>query len=285
MSGRCYALPTDATRDAPPAAWCIGVVKVYQGPAGEVSALKGVDVELPASAVTALVGPSGSGKSSLLRILAGFDRPTAGSVVIGGVETNGLRPSALRSLRRGTIGYVFQRPADNLISYLTVLQHLRQAARLGGRASGWADRADELLAVMDLAHRADHRPAELSGGEQQRASFAAALMTRPALVVADEPTGELDSGSAHDLLACVAGAARDGTAFAVATHDPVVVADATRTYHLRHGSIEAEARDDRRLSVIDEAGRIQLPADWRRLFPRGRAEIQEEDDHMRIVPP
>jgi ABC-type lipoprotein export system ATPase subunit len=270
---------------APIAASCTGVVKVYQGPAGEVPALKGVDVELPASAVTALVGPSGSGKSSLLRILAGFDRPTAGSVVIGGIETNGLRPSALRSIRRRTIGYVFQRPADNLVSYLSVRQHLRQAARLGGRAAGWADRADELLATMALRDRADHRPAELSGGEQQRASFAAVLMTEPALVVADEPTGELDSASAHALLTCVANAAGHGTAFVIATHDPAVATAASRTYHLRHGSIEAEARDDRRLSVIDESGRIQLPADWRRLFPQGRAEIQQEDDHLRIVPP
>ncbi len=260
-------------------------MKVYQGPAGEVSALKGVDVELPASAVTALVGPSGSGKSTLLRILAGFDRPTAGSVVIGGVETNGLRPSALRALRRRTIGYVFQRPAENLVSYLTVRQHLRQAARLGGASAGWADRADDLLATMNLTDRADHRPGELSGGEQQRAAFAAVLMTTPALVVADEPTGELDSASARDLLACVASASGRGTAFAIATHDPATEASASRTYHLRHGSVEAEARNDRRLSVIDDAGRIQLPADWRALFPEGRAEIQRGDDHLRIVPP
>jgi putative ABC transport system ATP-binding protein len=276
-------LPSEATPLS--AASCSGVVKVYQGPAGEVSALKGVDVELPASAVTALVGPSGSGKSSLLRILAGFDRPTAGSVVIGGVETNGLRPSALRSIRRRSIGYVFQRPADNLVSYLTVRQHLRQAARLAGRATGWADRADELLETMALRDRADHRPAELSGGEQQRASFAAVLMTGPALVVADEPTGELDSASAQALLGCVAAAAGRGTAFVIATHDPTVAMAALRTYHLRHGSIEAEARDDRRLSVIDDAGRIQLPADWRRLFPQGRAVIREEGDQLRIIPP
>jgi putative ABC transport system ATP-binding protein len=276
-------LPSEGTLEL--AASCAGIVKVYQGPAGEVPALKGVDVELPASAVTALVGPSGSGKSSLLRILAAFDRPTAGSVVIAGVETSGLRPSALRSIRRRTIGYVFQRPADNLVSYLTVRQHLRQAARLGGRAAGWADRADELLDTMALRDRADHRPAELSGGEQQRAAFAAALMTGPSLVVADEPTGELDSASAQALLACVTGATGRGTAFVIATHDPVVATAASRTYHLRHGSIEAEGRDDRRLSVIDDAGRIQLPADWRRLFPHGRAEIQQEVDHLRIVPP
>jgi putative ABC transport system ATP-binding protein len=267
------------------AAACTGVVKVYVGSAGEVTALKGVDVEIRDAAVTALVGPSGSGKSSLLRILAGFDRPTAGSVRIGGVETNGLRPSALRALRRRTIGYVFQRPADNLVSYLSVRELLHEAARLGSATTGWAERADELLALVHLEHRATHRPAELSGGEQQRASFAAVLMPRPSLVVADEPTGELDSGSARDLLGCVATAAAQGTAFVIATHDPVVVEASSRTYHLRHGSIEAEARDQRRLSVIDEAGRIQLPADWRQMFPDGRAHIEPADDHLRIEPP
>ncbi len=278
-------MPSERLTTSDLAASCSGVVKVYQGSAGEVSALKGVDVEIAGAAVTALVGPSGAGKSSLLRILAGFDRPTAGSVRIGRAETNGMRPSALRALRRRTIGYVFQRPADNLVSYLTVQQHLRLSARLGGGTAGWLERADVLLALMGLTDRADHRPAELSGGEQQRAAFAAVLMNRPDLVVADEPTGELDSASARDLLGCVARAAAEGTAFVIATHDPVVVETASRTYHLRHGSIEAEARDDRRLSVIDDAGRIQLPADWRERFPDGRAVIEETNDHLRIWPP
>ena len=155
----------------------------------------------------------------------------------------------------------------------------------GGHNGDGPARARELLDRVGLSDRLDHRPAELSGGEQQRAAFAAVLMNRPALVVADEPTGELDSVSARDLLGCVARAALDGTAFVIATHDPVVVEGASRTYHLRHGSIEAEARDDRRLSVIDDAGRIQLPADWRERFPEGRAVIEETDDHLRIWPP
>jgi len=268
-----------------PAASCEAVVKVYDSPAGEVTALKGVDAVVTPRAVTALVGPSGAGKSTLLRILAGFDTPTAGSVRIGGVETKGLRPSALRSLRRSTIGYIFQRPADNLAAYLSVRDHLRQAAFVRGRSRGWADRADRLLDALKLSERADHNPTQLSGGEQQRAAFAIALMGEPMLVVADEPTGELDSGSASQLLASVSALARQGTAFVIGTHDPAVVGLADRAYHLRHGSVEAEARDDRRLSVIDEGGRIQLPPGWRQLFPDGRAQIIRGDDELRITPP
>jgi putative ABC transport system ATP-binding protein len=267
------------------AASCESVVKVYDAPAGDVTALKGVDAVVTRRSVTALVGPSGAGKSSLLRILAGFDTPTAGSVRIGNVETKLLRPSALRALRRRMVGYVFQRPADNLASYLTLREHLHQAAVIRGRARAWLEQANDLLTALGLADRAEHLPSQLSGGEQQRAAFAIALMGEPALVVADEPTGELDSASAGALLVSVATLARGGTAFVIATHDPEVVSVADRAYHLRHGSIEAEAKDDRRLSVIDEAGRIQLPKDWRRLFPDGRAQIVESDGEIRITPP
>jgi putative ABC transport system ATP-binding protein len=272
--------------DGTAAARCAGIVKVYRGSSGEVNALRGIDVDVPAAQVTALMGPSGSGKSTLLRIVAGFDRPSAGSVEIAGVEITDLRPAAVRALRRRTISYVFQRPAENLVSYLTIRELLEHAARIGGRRRGRSSRADGLLSLMGLSHRADHRPEELSGGEQQRAAFAAALMTGPDLVVADEPTGELDSASANELMTYMTRASvEDRCAFIVATHDPVVASAATLVYHLRHGSVEAEARDERTLSVIDEAGRIQLPADWQRLFPDGRAQIQEEVDHLRIDPP
>ena len=278
-------MPTETRDRADLAASCNGVVKIYYTLAGEVAALKGVDLQFPASAMSAVVGPSGSGKSSLLRIIGGFDRPTAGRVRLGDEETSGLKPRELRKLRRRSVGYVFQRPADNLVPYLSVLDHLRQAARIRGRLRGWQTEADEVLSALGLSERAAHLPRELSGGEQQRAAFAVAAMGSPTLVIADEPTGELDSESTENLLSSVAALAGRATAFIIATHDAAVVREAERTYLLRHGSVAAESREDRSLSVIDADGRIQLPPGWNDLFPSGRAEIVVEDDSMRIVPP
>jgi ABC-type lipoprotein export system ATPase subunit len=271
--------------ERPAAATCDAVVKVYPSPGGDVMALAGVDVTFEAGAVTALVGPSGSGKSSLLRIVAGLDRPTAGRVAVGGTETSSLSSAGLRAMRRKSIAYVWQRPAENLVGHLTVGEHLRLAARVRRAGSGWADGAREVLELLGLGERVDHRPHQLSGGEQQRAAFAAAVVGDPALVVADEPTGELDSASAEDVLAAVRSLADRGTSFAIATHDPAVVAVAERTYHLRHGSLEAESTTDRPLAVIDKGGRIQLPPEWRDLFPDARAHIEIDEDAMRIVPP
>jgi putative ABC transport system ATP-binding protein len=267
------------------AASCDGVVKIYYTLAGEVAALKGVDLRFPAASMSAVVGPSGSGKSSLLRIIGGFDRPTAGRVRLGGEETSGMGARELRKLRRRSVGYVFQRPADNLVPYLSVIEHLRQAARIRGRLTGWRSEAEEILGALGLSDRAEHLPKELSGGEQQRAAFAAASMGNPALVIADEPTGELDSESTKDLLRSVVALTARNTAFIIATHDPAVVSAAERAYLLRHGSVAAESREDRSLSVIDADGRIQLPPGWNELFPAGRAEIVVEGDSMRIVPP
>ena len=267
------------------AASCSGLVKIYPTATGEVHALKGVDAVFPAAAVSAVVGPSGSGKSSLLRILAALDRPTAGQVQIGGVRLSGLSVTRLRRVRRRLLGYVFQRPADNLIPYLTVAEHLRLAARLrGGRAAGTGDGA-ELLELLGLADRRHHRPRELSGGEQQRLAFARAVVGDPPLVVADEPTAELDRAAGAALLAAVRALAARGTALVLATHDPAVVALAERTLYLRHGAMEAEATRQEALSVIDEAGRVQLPPEALGLFPDRRARIGVEQGRVWIGPP
>ena len=270
------------------AAECVGVTKIYWTATGEVHALQAVDAQFPDAAVTAVVGPSGSGKSSLLRILAALDRPTAGQMRIGDVETAALRPAQLRRLRRRMVGYVFQRPADNLISYLTVEEHMRLASRLRRTKDPRAE-TDDLLASLGIHARKDHLPHQLSGGEQQRLAFAQAVVGRPAIVVADEPTAELDTVSGEALLRTIVDLARRGTAFVVATHDPAAMQVADRTLFLRHGALHAEAKagtnEAQPLAVIDGSGRIQLPPNALKLFPDRRAVITLDDGEVRITPP
>jgi putative ABC transport system ATP-binding protein len=265
------------------AASCAGVVKIYWAASGEVHALKGVDALFPSGAVTAVVGPSGSGKSSLLRILACIDRPTAGRVAIGDLNVAGLGPSRLRRLRRRLIGYMFQRPSDNLIPYLTARQQLETSARLrGNRARG---EATALLDALELGGRGGHLPHQLSGGEQQRVALASAVIGSPALVLADEPTAELDTRSGRALMDTIESLKNEGHTFVIATHDPIVMRAADVILHLRHGAMEAETTADRFLSVIDAFGRIQLPPEALRLFPGRRAVIEMDRGEVRITPP
>jgi putative ABC transport system ATP-binding protein len=272
-----------APREAGDAAACRGVVKIYWTATGEVHALKGVDAVFPSRAITTVVGPSGSGKSSLLRLLACIDRPTAGQVSVGGQDVSSLGAVRRRRVRRRLVGYVFQRPSDNLIPFLTARQHLEVAANLRGTRA--RQERDHLLDLLGLGDRGGHRPHQLSGGEQQRLAFASAVVGRPALVVADEPTAELDSESARTLMETVRRLRDEGTAFAIATHDPLAVEMADRTLYLRHGALEAETHQDRTLSVIDASGRIQLPPGAMGLFPDRRAVVELQEEGVWIAPP
>jgi putative ABC transport system ATP-binding protein len=262
---------------------CSGLVKIYWTVSGEVHALKGIDASFTGGSVTAVVGPSGSGKSSLLRILAGLDGATAGTVAISDTNLSGLNARALRRVRRELTGFVFQRPSDNLIPHLTVRQHVAQAARL--RKKKDEAEIDPLLERLGLGGRADHKPSQLSGGEQQRVAFAQAVVGSPSLVLADEPTSELDRRSAEALLETVHSLVDLGVSFVVSTHDPLVVRKADRTLHLRHGALEAESHEMRTLSVIDAFGRLQLPPDALELFPQKRAVVEIVDGEVRITPP
>ena len=233
---------------------CAGLVKEYATATGTVRALKGVDASFPAGRVTAVVGPSGSGKSSLLRILACVDRPTAGSVLVGGVDVTALGARGRRRVRRERLGYVFQQPGDNLLPYLTARGQLELAARLrggprrrhgGGRPGGGhhhrgrerLGEVERLLAVLGLEDRAEHRPEQLSGGEQQRLAFAAAVIGGPALVVADEPTAELDSEAGKRLLQAVLDLRDQGTSVVVSSHDPVVTGAVDGIVRLHDGEV------------------------------------------------
>jgi len=217
---------------------CAGLVKEYATATGTVRALKGVDAAFPAGRVTAVVGPSGSGKSSLLRVLACVDRPTAGSVRVGGVDVADLGARGRRRVRRELVGSVFQQPADNLLPYLTAREQLELAARLRGQAGRrGAGEAERLLAALGLEHRADHRPEQLSGGEQQRLAFAAAVIGGPALVVADEPTAELDSEAGERLMRAVLGLRDQGTSLVVSSHDAVVTGAVDGIVRLHDGEV------------------------------------------------
>ena len=220
------------------AAVCRDVVKTYRTATETVTALDGVTLQVPRAQVTVVVGPSGSGKSSLLRLLACIDSPDAGQVLVAGERVDRLRPRARRKLRQRQVAYLFQRPGENLFPYLDALTQVRLAAELRGAPVDAAE-ATDLLARLGLAERADHRPAQLSGGEQQRLAVACGVVGGPALVVADEPTAELDTAAAQRVLAAMTDLARAGVGFVVSSHDPRVMSIADGFIRLDHGRLVA----------------------------------------------
>nr|WP_250001605.1 ABC transporter ATP-binding protein [Actinoplanes sp. M2I2] len=219
----------------------------YGAGPSRVTALDGVSIDLPAGSFTAVMGPSGSGKSTLLHCAAGLDRPTAGQVTIDGVHLTDLDETGLTLLRRQRIGFVFQ--AFNLISSLTAAQNVALPLRLarqqitpGGVAAA--------LAAVGLADRARHRPVELSGGQQQRVAIARAMVTRPAVIFADEPTGALDNQTSRQVLALLRGLATEhGQTIVMVTHDPVAAAWADSVLLLTDGRL-ADRLDGARAEII-----------------------------------
>src|SRR3954453_21656924 len=200
-----------------------------------VHALRDVSVELERGRFAAVMGPSGSGKSTLLHVLAGLDRPDDGSVRIDGQEIVGLDDKRLTDLRRDRIGFVFQ--AFNLLPVLSAEENVVLPLRLAGRDvdQAWIDR---LIDTVGLSDRRTHRPAELSGGQQQRVAIARALASRPAVAFADEPTGNLDSGSSAEILGLLRRSVDDfGQTVVMVTHDPAAAAVADRTIPLADGRI------------------------------------------------
>jgi ABC-type lipoprotein export system ATPase subunit len=210
------------------------LVKTYRTATGEVRALRGVSGSFPSAALVAVAGPSGSGKSSLLRLIAGMDRPSSGTVVVAGITVGRASSRARRRMRRHTVGYVFQRPSDNFLPHLTVGEHLDRVAMDG--------RADRVVEALGIAGRVDHRAVELSGGEQQRAAFAQALVSGARVVVADEPTAELDTHSAEGVLDSIRELRDEGVTFVLATHDPAVMRAADVLLRLDHGEVVGSRR-------------------------------------------
>ncbi|SEK73671.1 ABC transporter ATP-binding protein [Nonomuraea pusilla] len=214
------------------------VVKTYGAGDGAVSALRGVSVSFVRGQFTAIMGPSGSGKSTFMHCLAGLDTVTSGSIVVGEVDITGLSRTRLTELRRDRMGFVFQ--SFNLLPMLTAEENIRLTGRLAGRDldQGWFD---TVVDTLGLRGRLAHRPTEMSGGQQQRVAVARALLTRPEVLFADEPTGNLDSRSGAEVLGFLRAAVDDYQQTVVmVTHDPVAAAYADRVLFLADGAIVDE---------------------------------------------
>ena len=238
----------------------VGLEKVYgQGPMA-VRALKDVSLGFPNGEFAAIMGPSGSGKSTLLHILGALDKPTSGRVVVGGTDLSGLSDRGLTLLRRGRMGFVFQ--FFNLIPTLSAEENVLLPVLIAGkRPAEYAGRLDELLDLVGLQGRRTHRPDELSGGEQQRVAIARALITRPDIILADEPTGNLDSKTGAGVLRLLKeSAVRYEQTILMVTHDPRAASAADRAVFLSDGRVVDEARDPtpdeilERIKTLESAG-------------------------------
>jgi putative ABC transport system ATP-binding protein len=222
------------------------LVKVYHMGATEVRALRGLSLEVASGEFISVMGPSGSGKSTLLNILGCMDRPTEGQVRLDGTDLGEVPHRQLPRIRREKIGFVFQQ--YHLLNHLTALENVMLPLRYADVGQKEARRrAEELLERVGLGDRMDHRPLELSGGQQQRVAVARALVNHPAIVLADEPTGNLDSKSGDEIMALLWQLNREGQTFIAVTHDPRVAEKTERTIYLQDGRVV----DEKQRQVID----------------------------------
>jgi putative ABC transport system ATP-binding protein len=247
---------TPAATSAPPALAARAVTRVYGEGETAVHALQGVTLDVPTGQFTAIMGPSGSGKSTLMHLLAGLDRPTEGTVHIGGEDVGAMSDGDLTKLRRKHIGFVFQ--AFNLLPVLSAEENITLPLQIAG-AKIDREALDRLLERIGLDDRRDHRPSELSGGQQQRVAIARSLVTRPTVLLADEPTGNLDSKSGHEVLDLLRQAVDvDGQTTVMVTHDPRAASTADRVLFLADGRIVGDLADpaeEQIVAVMQEVAR------------------------------
>jgi ABC-type lipoprotein export system ATPase subunit len=277
---------------------CDNLVRIFKVADLEVVALQGLDLLVGDREMIAIVGASGSGKSTLLNILGGLDAPSAGRAVVAGHDLSLLGRGARTRYRRSVVGVIWQQTARNLLPYLNAVENVELPMLLDGRR-GRRARALELLDMVGLADRARHRPERLSGGEQQRVAIAVALANQPSVVLADEPTGELDSATSSEVFELLRRVNREvGSTIVIVTHDPLVSDHVMRTVAIRDGRTSSETlrrtetADDgaerivaEEFAVLDRAGRLQLPrAHVDALELAGRVRVRLEEDHVGVWP-
>ncbi|WP_378144775.1 ABC transporter ATP-binding protein [Cnuibacter sp. UC19_7] len=284
-----------------PAIECSGLVRIYSSAGIEVQALQGLDLVVGEGELVAVVGASGSGKSTLLGILSALDRPTAGAASVAGIDLVGLRPRERDLFRRRTVGFVWQQTARNLLPYLTVEENVAVVAALGSRDRGdRARRAEEAIGALRLADVRDVKPAWLTGSQQQRAAIAVALVNDPAVLLADEPTGELDEEASIEVLEALRTVNEErGVTTVIVTHDAGVSEHVRRTVRIRDGRTSTETlrtamrtedgavthHSAREFAVLDRVGRLQLPEDFTAaLGLKDRVGLALRDDHIRVEP-
>lgn len=279
---------------------CDNLVKIYKVADLEVVALQGLDLVVDEGEFIAIVGASGSGKSTLLNILGGLDTPSAGGASVAGFDLLNMDHKARTSYRRRVIGFVWQQTARNLLPYLTALENVTMPMTLDGFSARYRRiRGMELLERVGLADRSDHRPAELSGGEQQRVAIATAIANRPRVILADEPTGELDTATSSEVFAVLKALNTDeGVTIVVVTHDPLVAGHVNRTVAIRDGRTSSEVlrrtevdhAGERRtvaeeFAILDRVGRLQLPHEYvDALELETRVRLTLDPDHINVWP-
>lgn len=277
---------------------CDNLVKIYEIGELQIVALQGLDLLVDPRELIALVGSSGSGKSTLLNILGGLDSPSAGKATVAGHDLMAMSEDDRTDYRRNTIGFIWQQSARNLFPYLSAIDNVQMPMILQG-ASHRRAKAKDLLELVGLGERMTHRPRELSGGEQQRVAIAVALANSPSVLLADEPTGELDTLTSSEVFGVLRSVNKDlGVTVVVVTHDPLVTEHVTRTVAIRDGRTSTEtvhathldaAGDHQTVAeefvILDRAGRLQLPEQYvEKLHLERRVRLTLDDDHANVWP-
>ena len=256
---------------------CSGLFKIYKAADLEVVALRGLELTVQQGEILAIVGASGSGISTLLNILAGYDAPSAGTIRVGDFDLLQMTNKEVVKYRRHEVGFIWQETSRNLFPYLTTLENVELPMVIAGSPkTERKKRAQELLDIVGLGDRSSHKPAELSGGEQQRVAIAVGLSNKPPLLLADEPTGELDDQTGKEVLELLNKVNQDlGTTILIVTHDPAIATSVQRAIAIKDGKTSTETTREvsyeRKLNgettnteeflLIDTAGSVQIPRD------------------------